>query len=264
MTERKYGIEIEAFGVDRFELQNKLRQAGIAVYVEAYNHETRNHWKITSDGSISGENPFELVSPPLQGEEGLEQIRIVCQVLNDLGARVNKSCGFHVHHDAARITEQTVRNLIGIYVRYQGVLDEVVAPSRRGDNNRYCKAVTPEMYYSAFREGSVMSIADFCQTDRYYKLNLKAYIRHNTIEFRQHHGTVDANKITNWIRLTQAIMEAAEKLPHAKLDLTNRPVRPDHDRWHFWAMLKKVLGANEFEELRAYYGRRRKELAAAA
>ncbi|NPV54665.1 MAG: hypothetical protein HPY71_14315 [Firmicutes bacterium] len=264
MTERKYGIEIEAFGVDRFELQNKLWQAGIIVHVEAYNHETRDHWKITSDGSISGENPFELVSPPLQGERGIEEIKKVCQVLAVLGAQVNKSCGFHDHHDAAGLTAQSVRSLIGMYIRFQGVLDELVAPSRRGDNNRFCRAVTPEVYYSAFQKDSVSAIADSCQPDRYYKLNLKAYIRHNTVEFRQHQGTVDAEKIVNWIRLTQAMVESAEKLNHAKLDLTNRPVRPDHDRWHFWAMLKKVLSVSEFEGLRAYYGRRRKELAAAA
>ncbi|NPV52245.1 MAG: amidoligase family protein [Firmicutes bacterium] len=263
MTNRAFGIEIEAYGVSQFELEDRLRQAGIQVRVEGYNHSTREHWKIVSDGSIQGPDSFELVSPPLSGEEGLNQIRTVCRVLDEVGAKVNKSCGFHVHHSAADLTPKALQALIGLYTRFQGALDEIVAKSRRGNNNTYCRALSNELYYRALRRDDLQGIV-CCQDSRYYKLNLQAYLRHGTIEIRHHQGTVNADKIINWIRLTQAIVEAAVRLNHSKLSLDNHTGRLDHDRWHFWNTVKKVLDAGEFEELRAYYGQRRKELAAAA
>ena len=44
---------------------------------------------------------------------------------------------------------------------------------------------------------------------RYCKVNLKSFRRHGTIEFRHHSGSTDFEKISNWIILTQAIVERA-------------------------------------------------------
>ena len=44
---------------------------------------------------------------------------------------------------------------------------------------------------------------------RYHKLNLMAFWRHGTVEFRQHSGTIDAEKICAWISLTQGFIEKA-------------------------------------------------------
>ena len=78
ITDRKFGIEIEAFGVSTYRVQDALRAAGLNAEVEGYNHITRSHWKITSDASINGRNAFELVSPILQGQNGLRQLKKAC------------------------------------------------------------------------------------------------------------------------------------------------------------------------------------------
>ena len=90
---RKFGIEIEAYNVDKTALARALNAAGILCAVEGYNHQTRGHWKIVSDGSLQGYNTFELVSPILEGNNGLIQVEVVCQVINTLNARINTSCG---------------------------------------------------------------------------------------------------------------------------------------------------------------------------
>ena len=46
---------------------------------------------------------------------------------------------------------------------------------------------------------------------RYYKINSHAYIRHQTIEFRQHSGTTDYEKISNWIAFLAALVKYSEK-----------------------------------------------------
>ena len=67
---RKFGIEIEAYNCTRERLARELREAGIEVMVEDCNHTTCPHWKLVTDGSLSGNNTFELVSPILVGEAG--------------------------------------------------------------------------------------------------------------------------------------------------------------------------------------------------
>lgn len=44
---------------------------------------------------------------------------------------------------------------------------------------------------------------------RYHKLNLVSLWVHGTIEFRQHSGTVDADKAVNWIELLMQFVNRA-------------------------------------------------------
>ena len=57
----KFGIEIEAYNCNMERLARELREAGIHVAVEGYNHTTRDHWKLVTDSSLQGNNTFELV-----------------------------------------------------------------------------------------------------------------------------------------------------------------------------------------------------------
>ena len=75
---RKFGIEIEAYNCSRERLARELREAGIEVTVEGYNHTTRPHWKLVTDSSLNGNDTFELVSPILVGEAGLRELEKVC------------------------------------------------------------------------------------------------------------------------------------------------------------------------------------------
>ena len=72
---RRFGVEIEFFGAAQSTLERNLRAEGIRYEFERYNHETRNHWKFTTDSSIRGDYPFEMVSPILQGCEGLQSLK---------------------------------------------------------------------------------------------------------------------------------------------------------------------------------------------
>ena len=47
--------------------------------------------------------------------------------------------------------------------------------------------------------------------DRYFKVNPISYDRHKTIEFRQHSGTTDYEKISNWILFLAKLVEFSYK-----------------------------------------------------
>lgn len=214
---RTFGIEIEAFHCDKYTLCAALNTAGIACFVESYNHETRyGHWKLVPDGSIMGEQSFELVSPPLRGAAGLAQVQTVCRVLADCGAHVNKSCGLHVHHDANDLTIGQWKNLCKYYTKYEATLDSLLPVSRRANNNSFCASllgydgIISETFAKIDRATDLHSLANLlCGQSRYYKLNLMAFWRHGTVEVRHHSGTIEYEKIAAWVSLTQGLLEAA-------------------------------------------------------
>lgn len=203
---RTFGIEIEMLHNDKRSMEYALRAAGIECHAESYNHVTKKHWKIVYDGSIRGEG-YELVSPILKGQEGIHEVETVCRVLNEQGAKVNKSCGLHVHHDAKDFNQRKFSNLFRLYRRSESLIDSMMPASRRGNNNRFCR--------------SLSLLSDVNMNDRYFKVNFRAYHVHGTIEFRQHSGTVDAEKVVNWILITQRMMDRSNRKVEYGKDLSS-------------------------------------------
>lgn len=197
---RKFGIEIEGFNVNRAYLREKLVEAGINCKDEHYNHETKDYWKVITDSSIRGIQSFELVSPPLVGQAGLDELEIVCRVLENLNAKVNKSCGLHIHFDSGDIRLQTWRNIYINYAKLENTIDNFMPRSRRASVNTYCQSIKLRNMELTMREcATIKQIASVAFRGRYYKVNAQSYLRHKTIEFRQHSGTVEFEKMKNWI-----------------------------------------------------------------
>ncbi|MDI6840421.1 MAG: amidoligase family protein [bacterium] len=261
-TKRTFGVEIEFFlkqshqrGAGAQEVAAKVREYGINCHVEGYNHTTRSYWKIVTDASVDYEG-LEIVSPILQGHDGLKQLETVCKALEAAGAKVNKSCGIHVHHDANDFSLTTFKNIYGMYARFEDSIDELVAKSRRGMNNTYCKS--PRTNLEALQNAnSVEEIINSIYPDRYIKLNCQSFRRHGTIEFRQHQGSTEFKKISAWVIFTQMMVERAVQ---GKIQLKKGATD--------WFNFKKVvraygwMGADELQqEAVSYLNKRRNTLA---
>ncbi|OIN55626.1 amidoligase family protein [Arsenicibacter rosenii] len=202
---RKFGVEIEAHNISREALAEALRQAGITVAVEGYNHTTRRHWKLVTDGSLSGNNTFELVSPILEGQAGIDELQIVCRVLKQKNAYINRTCGLHIHFDAVNLELAQVKNLIVNYARFESIIDSFMPNSRRGNTNYFCKSV--QGLADQVDQARTMNGLISLQRTRYQKINLQSYVRHQTIEFRQHSGTIEFEKIANWVLFLHNLVE---------------------------------------------------------
>lgn len=198
-SNRKFGVEIEFKGLDRTDAERALRNAGINVHVEGYNHNTRSHWKIVSDGSVHG--GWELVSPPLSGNAGIDEVRKAATVMVEAGAFVDRQCGLHVHVDANDLSAATIVNMTERYARHEGEINKLVPSFRHACSwarSMNTVASTVRGYLNNNPTATACAISEQIDS-RYYKLNLEAYLRHGTVEFRQHSGTVDGTKIANWI-----------------------------------------------------------------
>lgn len=222
---RKFGLEIEGLIKSRTELTNELKRNGIECKRENYNHETKNHWKIVKDGSIrkeEGYECFELVSPILEGHDGLNQLETVCKVLYKLGAKVNSTCGLHVHFDARNFKISTWQNLFINYANLQRTINQFLPKSR--ENNTYCRPLIGNAVdLKAFKTlvlgfDTVEKISSFYKRERYHNINVESFTRHGSVEFRQHGATIDFQKIKNWIMFLDKLVGFSEKGLFVKSD----------------------------------------------
>lgn len=210
---RKFGVEIEFFGANTSLTQNFIT-AGLEVRTESYNHTNRPHWKFVSDASIRGLNAQEMVSPILQGKEGLTDFRKACKALRQSNAQVNTSCGVHVHLDANDYSIENFKTLVKNQFFIEEQIDKIMPSSRRANTNRYCKG------FKSLGRATLFAKIDNCQTvnqmaqyfgSRYYKLNLQSFQRHGTVEFRQHGASTNFLKIKNWILICARLVEFSKQ-----------------------------------------------------
>lgn len=216
VTLRRFGVEIECVGATRDAIIRECRQRGLAIFSEAYNHRDGGNHKIVSDASLRGENANEVVTRPLSE---LEELRILLYALKAAGARVNKSCGLHVHIDAADLNIVQAVNIINNYYYMRHLINASLPASRT--NNRYCAVKSYTDLVG--RDNWYLTLDAFADAvcDRYVAVNIRAYKRHGTIEFRQHQGSLNYEKIKNWILFLQSLFEWS-KNNELRSDVTDR------------------------------------------
>ena len=200
------GVEIECFNINKDAIIRTLKAKRVKAIATGYNHtDYEDTYKLGSDCSIQGFESCEVVSPILHN---LNSLKKVCNVINEAGAQVNKSCGLHVHFGAKDFTVAQWVRIIRNYAALESIIDSFMPMSRRGNENRYCKSIQrAASYLEANPACDMYDIREAFCSDRYHKVNVMSYSSHKTIEFRQHSGTTDFNKIENWINFLRGLLE---------------------------------------------------------
>lgn len=200
-----FGVEIECLMM-RSRFVERASVNGMRYEYQGYNHtDNRTYYKFVSDSSIHGNDPIECVSPVLEGNDnGFNSLKNCCKTLNEAEAKVNRSTGLHVHIGVNGMTDQWFINIFKNYQKLERIVDTFMAPSRRSDNNTFCKSISSFNF-----EYGINTIADVQRrlSSRYFKVNPMSINRHGTVEFRQHQGTTDYEKISNWVRFCAKLVE---------------------------------------------------------
>lgn len=214
-TNKSIGVEIEFFGTTREAVKAAIEAKGLKVEIEGWSgtKRFRGAWKLTTDASVTSTGTeigrgLELVSPPLAIDEMERQLQLVTEALDEAGARVDRTCGVHVHHHIDDLNLNQIKNIYRIYDKHQESLDEFFPKSRRG-SQRFTGKMSE---YDMQQVEAATSIHDLVRkTDRYRNVNFQSYVKYGTIEFRQHAGSTDFEKIFNWVLISQMIVTAATK-----------------------------------------------------
>jgi Putative amidoligase enzyme len=174
---------------------------------------------IVHDGSLA-RGGFEITTSPAAGDVFVKQVKKICKTLASSHAKVDNSCGLHVHVDARDLNYHDMLRLINLYIVIEPILFSMVPKRRR--NTHYCKPCAGT-YTDAFnkyknvygnnlgfrtiKEMVINAIYnDFNSKNRrghkytparYVALNLHSWFYRGTIEFRLFEGSIDPNEIIN-------------------------------------------------------------------
>jgi hypothetical protein len=259
LKEQYYGTEIEMTGITRMNAAEALEEMfGTNVEYRRYYDswvvwdQQGKEWKFVRDSSIDPERRTErgivpasdqfrteMVSPKLTYEE-MGKLQEVVRCLRRHGARVNRSCGMHVHVDAANHTPRSLKNALTIMYSKEDLLFKALKVQTERETS-YCQKVRPmvlekirrmpnsnismEKLKRAWYEGGDGSWEHY-NWSRYYALNLHAVFSKGTLEWRCFESTLHAGKVRANITLALAISAQAinQKCTHMrKTEISDNP-----------------------------------------
>ena len=175
-------------------------------------------WKVVTDASLNADrmHQAEVVSPILKAED-IEELQQVVRAVRACGAKVDASCGIHVHLGANAFTPKAVTNLVKTVHKQEELIYEAlkVAPTRKA---LYAKPVD-EGFLRRIESRRIASMDDLnvawygslnrnpehYDRSRYAGLNLHNIWFRGTIEFRLFNGTLHAGKIKSYVQFCLAL-----------------------------------------------------------
>ena len=190
---------------------------------------TGRKWKVVSDASIRcqarGERTasrlyaVEVVSPICKYED-IETVQQLIRELRKGGAKVNDSCGIHIHVDASRHDPKTLRNVVNIMASKEDLLYKTLRVNI--DRQYYCQKAdlrfledvnlkrpkSMSEFETLWYNGSSGRHTHY-HTSRYHALNLHSVFSKGTIEFRMFNATLHAGEVKSYIQLCLAISHQA-------------------------------------------------------
>lgn len=283
LKDQCYGVEVEMTGITRERAAHTLaeyfgtaaRHTGGAYDVWSVLDAEGKEWKIMYDSSIHGERKtsagyipeegydykVEMVTPKLTYPE-LPKFQECVRRVRHAGAKVNGSCGLHIHVDAANHNRQSLKNLIGIMYSKEDILFKALQVNE-SRASRWCQKVREPMLVQARRlsadetqdltqleriwyEGDVSSGEHYNWT-RYHALNLHSVFYRGTVEWRCFNSTLHAGRAAAYVNLCLAISAQAI----AQRSTVMRKTHSDNELFTFRVWLVRLgLNGSEFKNTR--------------
>ena len=234
------------------------------------------NWKIEQDNSCGN----EIVSPILEGEQGLKELLHVCYCANKAAEYMGASrlsgldCGIHFHYDARSMNHIAIRNILVATAMIEPLFYAMNPMSRFGTNfaaplnfnmfqclrardmvdlrdiwfrsymgvsaNQDSYRVKSKEYYPEFINNATKAPHKYDWT-RYHGLNFVALFKHKTIEYRYAQCSFDEHTIEMWYRLFYAIVDACITTSTRKLLKSNFPYKMGTIKQNGMAYLQRTL-----------------------
>ena len=215
--------------------------------------------------------------------EAWDFIAGVYQCLENAGARISVGCGHHVHVSAAMVTMQAdefntasrqkawnsdyscstarryvsgdvfgdampfelLKDVVYRYGTHQTDVNRVLARSRH--DNRMCPALYRSVRHNAWRGISNVNALNSHLGGKFCAINVSGFTSRGTVEFRQHQGTLSADKMNAWCKLIWNMFKWSDENRLARDEQTEtdaQPFRPSSRNGIAWAMCRSDDGAS--------------------
>jgi hypothetical protein len=207
-NEITFGIEIECAIPSETVHQIGLRLGAPHVGIQVPT--LPNGWTAQRDGSIRGFAAnmiaVEIVSPVLQGIQGINDVRHVVAALKSWGAEVNSSTGLHIHVGVKKDAEK-IQKLVRLTAQHEKAIFATTGSKLR-ERNMFCAPIVASLE-------PLKKMNDISQINltgsRYKLLNLTNLCggTKNTAEFRAFGGTLNITKILGYVQMCVGLVEKA-------------------------------------------------------
>jgi hypothetical protein len=157
---------------------------------------------------------LEIVTPPLLGEDGLEELRRGCELLHQLGMRANWTCKTHVHVEMPGRQIEEARNLGAWFMEKEADLDMHLHPNVCGIDGIMSRSNNAQYYGGLAHASTLKEMVHLVSPDRFHKLNftnLDDPAGEPTCEWRGRQGGFDPLATTNYASMVVACTDAAAK-----------------------------------------------------
>ncbi len=178
------------------------------------------NFKKVDDGSLS-EYGQEFVSKPANGDRLFNMIDKICKVLNKKEYTIDKTCGLHIHIETPQELE-LIKKLYLFYTKYEDLFFKMLPSSRQ--KLEYCEKIKKTDKFSLKDVKDITSLNEFKKKyyetnyykdrmgGKYYKkrycwVNFHSLFYRGTLEVRSHSGTINSDKIKNWITINLSVMD---------------------------------------------------------
>ncbi len=206
--EMTFGFEFEFIGKASIDARQRFEEFMVShgipyIFTGVYGKNSPEAWTLGADSSVGDHTTnkdidkakknfgYELVSPILHASDFPTVKTVLDGVKEILNGYVNDTCGTHVHF--GNVAGMTCRNdihkgnlaasfmngTVWLYTKLQPYLWDNLIINKRLDNE-YCMT---------YQEGAY-------ESEKYLALSARG--KHDTLESRRHHGTLDYDEIIEW------------------------------------------------------------------
>ncbi|MEQ8888127.1 MAG: amidoligase family protein [Sandaracinaceae bacterium] len=274
MKTLRFGIEIETVGQTRHRVAEAIQSVvgGTVTHVgspgcyDPYDviAPDGRRWRVMADSSLSASFSLqaEVVSPILNYED-LETLQHIVRAIRRAGAKVDSSCGIHVHVDGARFDAKAACNLIKLVNKQEPLIEHALGinPNRRacfarGVDQAFLRRIEQERP----RNLDALNLAWYgydnrnpihYDNTRYRGVNLHNLWFRGTVEYRYFDSTLHAGKVKAYVQFCLAL---SAKAIHSKRAVsTRRAFDPATSKYDFRCFLLRLgLIGPEFKTARLH------------
>lgn len=242
--DQAFGLELEFSGITREKAAHAIAQVvggyaryeGGCYYKWAVIADDGRKWIVERDASIveiNGGEKCEFVSPKCYYED-IEKVQECIRALRRAGAKVNSSCGIHIHVDGSNHNAQSLKNLAFSFRAKEDLIFKAVG-TQRSRLGRWCKPIDDALINrikgikkldsDKLKDAWYDEYAPYSDRDahynqsRYHALNLHSMWYRGTVEFRLFEASLHAGEVRAYINLCLAMSAQAINSKRASADV---------------------------------------------
>lgn len=243
IKDQAFGMELEFTGLTRQKAAETIAQviggtvayAGGVYKAWTVTDAQGRKWTVESDSSVTtdGGEQCEFVTPKCTYDD-IPTVQECVRALRKAKAKVNSSCGLHIHIDGANHTPKSLKNLVFTFRAKEDLIFKAVG-TQRSRLGHWCKPIDDELvdnikklkttddsslrstWYDTYRDWHDESA--HYHASRYHALNLHSLWYRGTIEFRLFEATLHAGEIRAYITLCLAMSAQAINAKRSSADV---------------------------------------------